>query len=321
MSLKNIILILFCVYYSHTLIGQCNLDFSFEKDSSSCYLIKLKNNSTGSNLIYEWDFGNGDYIVTESDSSIVRSYLSRQNELNTPTVVTLRAYYKQQGLCEAPKPCGKIQKSVKLDTMVRTNCFYTTVCTLNGQLYLSSSYLSECKSKRLFFYPFLSCSYQFKIDFGDGTSTILNASNSNYIDHVFPSEGNYNITVTSLDGNNQPSGDAPNTFTSQHTVTCKNLIAEYGKNRFFLPNAFSPNNDGINDSFRIQGDYDCLINFSIKIFDKWGEKVFESSQPDFIWDGKYKGKQLEPSVYVYSSVAEFLNNEKISKKGNITLLK
>jgi len=66
-----------------------------------------------------------------------------------------------------------------------------------------------------------------------------------------------------------------------------------------VPNAFSPNNDGVNDAFCLDGWGDCISKFNIVIFDRWGEKVFESADPDFCWDGIYKGKALDPAVFVY----------------------
>lgn len=315
------LLLLFLLCYKSALTAQCHLDFSFEKDSTVCYQIKLKNNSVGNNLIYEWDLGNGYYLVTESDSAISSSYFGKSSELNQETVFTLRAYYKQQGLCEAPKPCGMVQKKIKLDTMVRSDCFFPSVCSLGGQVFCASpSYTSACNPKKIFFYPFMSCSNQFLIDFGNGSSVILNTNNGNSFDYNFPTEGNYNITVTSLDGNNQPSDDSPNSFTQKLNVTCTNS-SEYGSNNFFLPNAFLPNNDGNNDTYSIQGDNKCLTKLSIKVFDRWGEKVFESENPNFMWDGTSKGKLLNPSVYVYNVSAEFSNGQKLNKKGNITLLK
>jgi gliding motility-associated-like protein len=66
-----------------------------------------------------------------------------------------------------------------------------------------------------------------------------------------------------------------------------------------VPNAFSPNGDGINDQFCLDGWGDCISKFEVVIFDRWGEKVFESPDPGFCWNGIYKGKQLDPAVFVY----------------------
>jgi gliding motility-associated-like protein len=88
-----------------------------------------------------------------------------------------------------------------------------------------------------------------------------------------------------------------------------------------VPNAFSPNNDGINDQFCLQGWSACMDQFSILIYDRWGEKVFESNEADFCWNGIYKGKTLDPAVFVYFINASFSTGDNVVKKGNISIIR
>jgi len=89
-----------------------------------------------------------------------------------------------------------------------------------------------------------------------------------------------------------------------------------------IPNAFSPNNDNVNDAFCLQGWDVCLENFSIVIFDRWGEKVFESKDPNFCWDGKFRNIIMDAQVFVYYIKARFTTLDKpIIKKGNISLIR
>ena len=89
-----------------------------------------------------------------------------------------------------------------------------------------------------------------------------------------------------------------------------------------LPNAFSPNADGMNDEFCITGWKGCLESFNIKIYDRWGEKVFESNNSDFCWDGDYNGKKMDPQVFIYNITAKYLKTNKTNtKKGNISLIR
>lgn len=90
---------------------------------------------------------------------------------------------------------------------------------------------------------------------------------------------------------------------------------------FPVPNAFSPNNDGHSDLFILHGWENCVSSFSIYIFDRWGEKVFETKNSAIGWDGNYKGKPLDPAVFVYFINAESLTGDKITKKGNISLIR
>jgi gliding motility-associated-like protein len=67
--------------------------------------------------------------------------------------------------------------------------------------------------------------------------------------------------------------------------------------RIFVPKSFSPNNDGYNDSLQVFGDH--FKDFSILIYNRWGEVVYESSDSTKMWDGSYKGQQMPAGVYPY----------------------
>jgi gliding motility-associated-like protein len=90
----------------------------------------------------------------------------------------------------------------------------------------------------------------------------------------------------------------------------------------FIPNSFTPNGDGNNDLFQIFGNLPALKFLAIEIYDRIGEKVFESNDLRFTWDGNYKGRPAQPGVFVYTLRVGFIDNhsEKIYK-GSLTLLK
>lgn len=90
----------------------------------------------------------------------------------------------------------------------------------------------------------------------------------------------------------------------------------------FLPNAFTPNGDGVNDFFEVFGNKDAWKQFEVKVFNRIGEKVFESNDMNFKWDGRYKGILLNPAVFVYTAKVVYLDNysEKLYK-GSITLIR
>lgn len=89
----------------------------------------------------------------------------------------------------------------------------------------------------------------------------------------------------------------------------------------FLPNAFSPNGDGINDFIELYGSYAGIRYLSITIFDRWGEKVFSSNDLNFRWDGTYRGVLLEPNIFVYTLDVIFLTGRSVNSKGSITLIR
>jgi gliding motility-associated-like protein/uncharacterized repeat protein (TIGR01451 family) len=87
----------------------------------------------------------------------------------------------------------------------------------------------------------------------------------------------------------------------------------------FVPNAFSPNEDGENDFFQAYGIE--VVKFNIKVFDRWGAFLFESNNLQQGWNGKFKGQLKENGVYVYLIEATFLDGTSIQKKGDVTLLR
>ena len=88
-----------------------------------------------------------------------------------------------------------------------------------------------------------------------------------------------------------------------------------------LPNAFSPNEDGINDIFGIFAKRGLkeLQNFSI--YNRWGKLVFETKDFEEGWNGQLKGKDLEVGVYVYHIKATTFLDGSYEKKGNVTLIR
>ena len=88
----------------------------------------------------------------------------------------------------------------------------------------------------------------------------------------------------------------------------------------FVPNIFTPNGDGDNDDIRVYNKL-CVQTMDFKIFDRWGNMVYSSTNAEEKWDGTYKGKRAETGVYVYVLKATLTNGKEVVKKGNISLLK
>jgi len=87
-----------------------------------------------------------------------------------------------------------------------------------------------------------------------------------------------------------------------------------------LPQAFTPNHDGVNDIVYVRGwGIKELIVF--RVFNRWGEIVFETGDINTGWDGYYKGKLQETDTYVYYVEVKTYDGKVLSKKGDITLIK
>ncbi len=86
-----------------------------------------------------------------------------------------------------------------------------------------------------------------------------------------------------------------------------------------LPNAFTPNGDGKNDIFRIIAV--GVKTYNLKIFNRWGQLLFETTDTNGGWNGYVKGENAEVGTYVFVLQADLLNGNTVSKQGNVTLLR
>jgi gliding motility-associated-like protein len=140
----------------------------------------------------------------------------------------------------------------------------------------------------------------------------------------------------SLSCNTCPAPTAKPKQTTQYTVQAKNdggctaqanitisVICNNGN--LFIPNTFSPNGDGANDQFYPSGSGIHMIK-TLRIFNRWGEVVFErvnfaANDASAGWNGTYKGQLQAADVYVYTCDVVCENNEVLTFKGDVTLLR
>lgn len=121
----------------------------------------------------------------------------------------------------------------------------------------------------------------------------------------------------------------PDSFNVLLTATygpCKDSVLKgvrvFPNMKIYIPNTFSPNNDGANDFLELYGNVDDLDHVNIKVFNRLGEKVYESFDKHFHWDGTYNGKTLSPDVFVYTLELSIIgNNKKKMIKGSIALIR
>lgn len=137
-------------------------------------------------------------------------------------------------------------------------------------------------------------------DFGDGdTSAAINPV------HAFADYGEYLVCLTA---------------TSE--FGCADSVCElFNLNNYAVdvPNAFSPNGDAQNNILYVKGQGVETVDF--RVYNRWGEKVFETDNMNVGWDGTYKDEPQPVEAYGYYLKAVFFNGEIVEKKGNVTLLR
>ena len=142
------------------------------------------------------------------------------------------------------------------------------------------------------------------------------------------SPGNFYWTFhTSLSDTSVKKTTAQPSNTTQYVA---NLLDEYGclvsdtvtislDGSLYVPNSFSPNGDGTNDVFQVQGE--DITQFKMYIFNRWGEQIFESNRLDKTWDGTYKGKISKVDSYVWKIIYSDANTSRKELYGHVNLVK
>ncbi len=118
----------------------------------------------------------------------------------------------------------------------------------------------------------------------------------------------YNVEITN-----------ENQCVAERTVTVVVIPTRCEEPFIFIPNAFSPNGDGLNDELFVRGLN--IANVYLAVYNRWGQKVFESTSLFDGWDGTFKGKALAPDVYGYYLEVDCGDGQTFFKKGNVTLLR
>lgn len=91
--------------------------------------------------------------------------------------------------------------------------------------------------------------------------------------------------------------------------------------KLFLPYAFTPNGDNINDELSIKGSTKRISNFEIQIFNRWGNPVFTSTDPSKTWDGKFQDNNVPSDTYSFKIIAKLNDGQELTKSGKFLLLR
>lgn len=139
----------------------------------------------------------------------------------------------------------------------------------------------------------------FDWDFGDG-----NTGTGQHPVHIYTNPGTYTVTLV-----------ATNDLGCSDTTT-EEIVVEAGL-PMYIPTAFTPNGDNLNDVFEIVAFN--IQDFNILIFDRWGKLLYESSDPNFQWDGTFDGNPVSEGVYTFVVDATSLDGTRERRAGTVTI--
>lgn len=134
-------------------------------------------------------------------------------------------------------------------------------------------------------------------------------------DFTFKEAGTFNVYLVAQ------FVDANNDTISWSESDIQPFTISISESELNMPNAFSPNGDGINDIYKPKSGYTSIVSFHAYIFNRWGVKLYEWTDPSTGWDGTYKGKDVKDGVYFCLVEAKGADGRTFSIKTDVNVLR
>ncbi len=255
-------------------------------DYVACEPVAITFNNTSENCdSYLWDFGNGETSSLKNPTFVFRTAGSYTVKLTVFSGSNSNSVTKRISVNKKPDARFRLKE--------KNNIFTDDIVHF---INTSSNY------------------YRSIWTFGDG-----NTSNSTHPQHSYESEGYYNISLICMSKEN-----------CADTIIIKRLKIKDNKYKITAPTAFRPGNNGASSGYYSSYNQSNTVfypifnyevaEFRLKIYNKFGAKVFESNDPGFGWNGYYNNLPAETDVYIWKCSGKFIDGEIFNKTGNLTLL-
>ena len=274
-------------------------DFDFGDFDSGCtpvtanFSVDPLRRPTNYPVTYLWDFGNGQ---TSTDSAPQNIIFTGEGTYNVSVTVTNTA-----GACATTKEDTFIRVfPIPVASFTSNPDYYTTVALPRFQFTNTSSISNGSIDSFLWDFDDLGARYTAP----DDISNLENPSFA-YADDTMQ----YNIRFT--------------------VVSDKGCVDDTVKNikigpdiTVFIPSAFSPDGAGPDRNNKLFVSAQGYIDYNLKIFNRWGEKLFESKHPvDEQWDGTYQGEPAQQDVYMYVATVIAFDGKEYEYSGTVTLIR
>ncbi|WP_439559503.1 PKD domain-containing protein, partial [Dyadobacter sp.] len=142
--------------------------------------------------------------------------------------------------------------------------------------------------------PILNLAPENAICIPDGQSVILDANGQGQLSYLWPASGDTTRTITvNVEGTYVVRATNPEGCVAEKSTE----VIDRCEPRFFIPDAFTPDGEGRKEILEIFGAY--YTNFTIRIYNRWGEVIYATNNLEDRWDGTYKGQKVQPGAYPY----------------------
>lgn len=296
--------------------------FSLGSDTALCDTKTISYNFNLSNAIYEWNNGSTQNNFTINSPGI---YSLKITQNGCSSIDSISVKYK-------PLPKINIGNDTTLcnDNSVRLNAFYTNANYLwqdnstanfydvtKAGLYYVAVNLNGCSSS-----DSIIVKYNSSPSFSLGNDTLI--CMSEYL--ILKPNVQGSVNYLWQDGSTQPQFVVKDAglyrLLVQNECGAKSDEIEISTFQCVLnmPTAFTPNKDGLNDVFRVKYPFP-VKEFTMTIYDRWGQKIYSSLDIKKGWDGNFKGNLSPVGSYVWTISLTDLNGNKQSVKGNVLLIR
>lgn len=247
--------------------------------------VSFANNSSGSNLGFNWYFGDPTTLADTSHATSPTYVYPSTGDYS----VTLVAYVSNKPACN-----DTVKTTVAISSIFESSFSFTPQPCSNNLVEFEAHVQSP---------PGTTPTWNWS--FGDGQSSALQNPAHNY-----SNGGSFVITLIS---------SIPNSVGCYDTLSAQTINVVTSP-EIYIPNTFTPNGDNNNDLFKIRGPAFSVFYFAV--YNRWGQLVYETEDVTQGWDGTFKGKPCDPGVfgyYVKMKCSE--GSEEIFRKGNVTLIR
>ena len=240
-------------------------------------------------------------------SSYASSYLWQFGDGDTSTQFSPRHVYRYPGtydvslIATGPGGIVKTTKFAYVNVIAKPFVFFDV--GPGGQLFLPNATIFTRNGSQ-------NASRYYWSIFSEPSNSLVHQDSAFNLNYTFTDTGKYTFMLVAINDNG-----CPDTFYRRNGIQISPDAV------FFIPNTFAPDGDGRNDIFRpVMLNYKTT-NYEFLVYNRWGEKVFETNDPEKGWDGTYNGKDCAMEVFIYQIRVEFITGDEKLSKGVVHLLR
>lgn len=288
----------------------------FSPDGSKLYTtVHVQDYLNSSGSIYQFDILAGSQTDINQSKTWVGSNIRRTDMRGLQLapdgkIYVARSLGKHLGVIENPNANGLLCNYIDSGFSLNNNICLWSFPNFVSSMVLAKeiinepnfSYETKCAGKETTFQD-LSVGDNLVYEWHMGDGTTYSSKNPT---HIFNQKGVYNVRLRTY----------KKCCFEEVTQTIK---IESCLNKYFIPNSFSPNNDGKNDTWKIIGK--TIEKIEVRIFNRWGQQIFYSNTPFQSWDGKFAGVDQPIGAYAFTAKFTFEDQEEKRIGGTITLLR